>query len=142
MTRCSPRLAILFAALLSSAIAIALALEPFTLGSIFKLGTSESAATLPASSGTTAGGLIYTIVDAGVLFNNGNAWVDLSLVSNAHRGLLTIGGGGTVTQTVLAGAVCTCSYTSIGVVILTCPVVATTMTVTGSIGATVAYTCL
>jgi hypothetical protein len=53
------------------------ALEPFTLGNVYKLGTSTTA-NLPASSATILGGLIYVSDDAGVLVNSGTAWQTLA----------------------------------------------------------------
>lgn len=76
--RFTPRLAVLLTVLVLSA--GALALEPFTLGPVYKLGTSTTAS-LPASSATIEGGLIYDTDTDSVKFNNGSAWA-------------AIGGGG------------------------------------------------
>ncbi len=62
--------------------AFAFAAGPFTLGNVFRLGSSTTAG-LPASSATIAGGLIYVSDDAGVLFNNGTAWVPLASGSSS-----------------------------------------------------------
>jgi len=58
-----------------------------------------------------------------------------------YRGIATIGGGGTVTVTVEAGARCVCSYSTVGAIIPLCNVSGTTLTITGTIGADMAYDC-
>lgn len=71
----TPRLAILLTVLVFSA--GALALEPFTLGNVFKLGTSTTAS-LPTSSATIESGIIYNTDTDKVMFNNGSAWANIS----------------------------------------------------------------
>ncbi len=61
--------------------------------------------------------------------------------TSKYRGIATIGGGGTATVTVEAGAVCVCSYSTVGVIIPLCNVATTTLTITGTVGADMAYRC-
>lgn len=81
MNTARTRLAVLLTVLVMSA--LAWSLEPFTLGNVFKLGTSTGAA-LPASSATIQGGLIFDL-DAGVpKFNDGVAWQTFSSPASSY----------------------------------------------------------
>jgi len=60
-----------------------LAFSQTILGQMFKLGSSTEAG-LPTSSSTLTGALIYDSDDAGVMYNNGAAWVPLLSSANIN----------------------------------------------------------
>lgn len=65
----------------------------------------------------------------------------LSSASSATKGQLTLNGGGTATQTVLSGAICTCSNTAT-LNAVRCNVSGVTLTATGTAADVINYTCL
>lgn len=73
-----------FIFLLAALIFGGLAVGQSILGSMFKLGSS-TVATLPASSSTITGSLIYVTDDAGVNYNTGSSWVKMVDVNNINQ---------------------------------------------------------
>ncbi len=65
----------------------------------------------------------------------------VKVAATQSNGTATIGGGGTVTATVVSGTKCTCTYNTVGVIVLLCNVATTTLTITGTVAAEVNYHC-
>ncbi len=66
----------------------------------------------------------------------------LQTASTKSAATVTIGGGGTVTATVVAGMRCTCTYSTVGIIIPLCNVATSTLTITGTVGADMTYHCI
>lgn len=80
MTRLKPFFIFLLAALVFGGLAVGQSI----LGSMFKLGTA-TVATLPTSSSTITGALLYVTDDAGVNYNTGSSWVKLVDTNNVAQ---------------------------------------------------------
>lgn len=85
--------------------------------------------------------LYLCIVPGNAVLPNGEWWPLHISSTLPSLGQATIGGGGTVTKTVLAGQHCQCTYNNGGTAALNCSVSSTTLTITGTATAVVNYRC-